>query len=246
MINCDITKTTYDEDKIPRGHYMIIGPTGCGKTNMLLNLLFKYLDIGRVQIITNTPNQEKYEFMSRLFDVVNGADYCTKEGVRCVVREIDDMCSGNEELAKMLKQFFNRIFQQDLVGHEKEFDFSITSPEELGYPIQQDFKHSIVVFDDIRFDAKELSKVRNYFSFGRNCGHRCIFLCQTYYGIDKDIRRNCNVFILFKGIENRDIKLIGEQHKHPDLEQRYISETQKPFSFMTFNRYHPTKAYFMR
>ena len=50
--------------------YMLIGPTGCGKTNTLSNMLLQWMCPGRVVIYTINPNQEKYQVLTDFFDAI--------------------------------------------------------------------------------------------------------------------------------------------------------------------------------
>ena len=55
---------------LPDCHYMIIGPTGCGKTNLLCNLLTRWMYADKITIYTINGEQEKYILLKEFFDVV--------------------------------------------------------------------------------------------------------------------------------------------------------------------------------
>jgi len=51
---------------LPRSiHYVICGPSSCGKTNIMLNLLLKkrYLNFDRLHLYSKSLGQEKYQFL---------------------------------------------------------------------------------------------------------------------------------------------------------------------------------------
>src|SRR5258706_415412 len=45
---------------IPDCHFMLIGATGCGKTNLLLNMLLKYMNFDTCTIYTINEGQKKW------------------------------------------------------------------------------------------------------------------------------------------------------------------------------------------
>ena len=55
---------------LPDCHYMIIGPTGCGKTNLLCNLLTRWMQADKITIYTINNDQEKYILLREFFDAV--------------------------------------------------------------------------------------------------------------------------------------------------------------------------------
>lgn len=55
---------------LPDCHYMMVGPTGCGKTNTLCNMLLQgWLEYDSVTIYTINPEQDKYVLMADFFDI---------------------------------------------------------------------------------------------------------------------------------------------------------------------------------
>ena len=54
---------------LPDCHYMMVGQTGCGKTNTLCNMLLQgWLNYDTVTLYTINPEQEKYTMMKDFFD----------------------------------------------------------------------------------------------------------------------------------------------------------------------------------
>lgn len=65
---------------------------------------------------------------------------------------------------------------------------------------------NIVIFDDFVSANKETqAKMSEYFIRGRKQNASVFYLSQSYYGIPKLIRLQCNVFILFKTHDDREI-----------------------------------------
>ena len=55
---------------IPDCHFMILGPTGCGKTNLLLNMLLKYMNFDSCVIYTINEEQGKYAMLAGLSNLL--------------------------------------------------------------------------------------------------------------------------------------------------------------------------------
>ena len=59
-----------DDDKqskhhylLPDCHYLIVGATGSGKTNLLLNMVLRWMNYDHCYVYTLNPNQDKYKFL---------------------------------------------------------------------------------------------------------------------------------------------------------------------------------------
>ena len=48
---------------LPDCHYMIVGSTGSGKTNLLLNMVLKWMNYDLCCVYTVNPEQDKYRFL---------------------------------------------------------------------------------------------------------------------------------------------------------------------------------------
>ena len=157
---------TFGNTEDNTGHIMIIGPTGCGKTNYLLNLVFT-TPPKEIVIYTHTPMQSKYQAMQTYFGVLNSTDYTTKKGVKQAVEQIEDL-TPKAEVKNAMLDHFNKSFQCDLVGTDNPFPFTLESPDNIVPPTEIDSNPKFVVFDDISVNSRtDQTKVKDYFAFGK-------------------------------------------------------------------------------
>lgn len=70
----------------------------------------------------------------------------------------------------------------------------------------KEFNH-LVVFDDLVLE-KDLSSVSSYYIRARKLNVSVIFLSQSFFGIPKVIRNNCNYMVLLKLSGNREVNMI--------------------------------------
>ena len=73
MINIDVVhkpKQARHNFLLRNCHYMLIGPTGCGKTNTLSNMLLQWMCPDKVAMYTINPDLENYQMLSDFFDVI--------------------------------------------------------------------------------------------------------------------------------------------------------------------------------
>lgn len=181
---------------LPDCHYMIVGATGQGKTNLLLNMLLQWMNFEKCTIYTLNPHQDKYR----------------------ILQDFED-------------QFSDIAPQQ----------FELLSPEEVA-PVENldDEQNKIIVFDDIKIDGKNMKNVMEYFSLSRNKNCNCIYLSQSYYDVPKYIRRNTKCFVLFGGLDNKDIRHIADDMckniSRKDFEDIYGKATAEPFSYMVVDK----------
>jgi len=78
MDNIDIDKYINGENKqikhpylLPDCHYMIVGSTGSGKTNLVLNMILKFMNYDLCCVYTINPEQNKYQFQKQGMKVLN-------------------------------------------------------------------------------------------------------------------------------------------------------------------------------
>ena len=85
---------------LPECHYMLVGPTGCGKTNTLCNMLLQWMCPDKVTIYTINPDQEKYQMLVDFFDMIkeeSGDDILDIHNPEDVV-PVEDLDDGDNKI----------------------------------------------------------------------------------------------------------------------------------------------------
>jgi len=92
----------------------------------------------------------------------------------------------------------------------------------------------IVIFDDMVLS--QTKKIGEVFIRCRKQEYAAIFISQSYFGINKIIRQNCNYIWLGRGILDRDLKLILSEYSikigKDKMIYLYNKITEKPMHFM--------------
>jgi hypothetical protein len=182
---------------LPACHYLFVAATGCGKTNLLCNMLLRWMHFDECTIYTINQNQDKYNCLNELSGILKSA--------------------GIDNFIKF------------------ESPNNITPVEDLDIDTVK-----VIVFDDIKIDRESMDRVKEYFSLSRNKNCNCLYLTQSFYDVPKYIRRNTQCFVLFDGLDNRDIAEICRDHskniKPEEFKQIYQMATSEPYSFMVFDK----------
>lgn len=104
-------------------------------------------------------------------------------------------------------------------------------------PALTERESGIVIFDDmVMSQTKEIGEI---FIRCRKQHYGAVFISQSYFGIQKIIRQNCNVIWLGRGILDRDLKLMLSEYsiKIPKDKLIYLYNkiTEKKMYFMMIN-----------
>lgn len=107
---------------------------------------------------------------------------------------------------QLLHKFSDLFYEEDIDNM-----FEISSPEDVTPVDNLDrYMNKVIIFDDIKLDNKNMNNIKEYFSLSKNKNCNCIYLTQSYYDVPKYIRRNTKCFILFGGLDNKDIRHISD------------------------------------
>jgi hypothetical protein len=193
---------------------IICGPTNCGKTHLLFQMLTTpgILDYNNLIIYTTTPEQNYYQFLKHGF--YNGLN---KTELNYLFNKFNDI--EIEDISEVINDF--SIENQTSTRSNKiKVTLCETTPIDPSAINKKD--KNIIIFDDC-VNEKDQSIQKSYFTRGRHNSCSCIYLTQSFYGLDcQSIRRNTNVFIIFHLNKRNLIQLmqdvdVGDESEFKDL-----------------------------
>ena len=60
---------------LPESHFLVVGPTGSGKTNLLLNMIMRWLDSSELTVYTTSRDQQKYQVLADFYGSLGMEDW---------------------------------------------------------------------------------------------------------------------------------------------------------------------------
>lgn len=205
---------------------LIVGASGAGKTNLLLNLLYDHLNFEALYVCAKDMFEPKY---SRLKE-----NYTMFEDI-----EKEDILNCKKvKHKKELLNLYDKYKKQNVMFSSELNDF--ITVDELDSSLK-----NVVIFDDC-ITEKDQKSIENLFIRGRKKNASIIYLSQSYYSTPINIRKNCNYFIFFN-LQPREIQqiireidgnLTKEQFK--DLYKKCV---QKRYDFFMLDLVDPDKRY---
>lgn len=168
---------------------IIVGKSGCGKTNLLLNLLLKqgWLDYDNLQFFRKSLFQLEYKIVKAGFE-----QNLPKE-ILLNLFETKDVCIKNS------------IAPQDILREAGKL-YSTKSPTRCCFykkaddvPDPKDLKtvdKKLMIFND--FVLEKENKCENYYFRGRHSNVDCFYLAQNYFKLPRQtIREIACLFYVF-------------------------------------------------
>ena len=74
---------------------------------------------------------------------------------------------------------------------------------------QQTAINFLIIFDDVLQCGKEVqAEITDYFIRSRHCGFSCVYITQSYFGIDPKIRQNSSILALVGHMDKRNLRMI--------------------------------------
>lgn len=107
--------------------------------------------------------------------------------------------------------------------------------------------HNLLIFDDYCCDKDAMQVIQEYFIRGRKKNCTVVFITQSYYAVPKIIRLNCQYFIFFKCLDDREILEVFKSHggglTREDFIATFKKATNDRFSFLCIDRTASGKNY---
>jgi hypothetical protein len=165
-------------------HCLAVGKTGSGKSNTLMNYIYR----------TSIPKKGTF---TKIFLCVKKIEPFTK----FLMSELKELCMVFTDLDKF------------------------PSVDEFKDLSDKNDDHYLVVFDDCINDRsrKDVTKINNYFTYGRSKGVHCLFLTQSYFQTEIFIRKQVS-FVLLCGINGKkDLDRILSDYQIGEVNKQTLS-----------------------
>jgi hypothetical protein len=182
---------------------LICGSSGCGKTNLLMNLIYNYLYYNKIYIYAKDLTESKYQMLQDFFEEVN----------------------------ETMKDETGEYFQVAIFSSSKD---EIVNVDDLNKEYQ-----NLIIFDDFVTESDQHLIIDLFIrSRKKNCS--LIYLTQSYFSTPKDIRLQCNYFILYNISNERELTEIQRDHcldVDKETFKKYFNKaTSEPYSFFLIDK----------
>ena len=142
----------------------------------------------------------------------------------------------DQDKYQLLANKLNKIAKSNKFSVNKIYEYSndaIKDVDELENKLQK-----VVIFDDYICD-KNQDQIIKYFIQGRHKNCSVIYLSQSYYKTDKNIRLNCDHFILYEMSSVREESMISKETGVPI--EKYKKANKSQYHFFYIDK--PNKTY---
>ena len=145
-----------------------------------------FIDYNDLIIFTTTPQQQEYQFLKHGFE-----NNLTKESVASILLNQDKF--KGIPIPKLMKEYS--------ALHRENGGITVTLTDKINELIPPDkldkTKKHLIIFDECITNNNQRN-LSAYFNKGRHNSCNSIYLSQSYFDLDRMIRLNSNVLILFK------------------------------------------------
>lgn len=187
----------------------IVGSTGSGKTMLTFRMLTTpgLLDFENLYIYTTTPKQPYYKFLK-------GLEVLGKRPIQELFLEYKDKKSNLR--TQLISEIIKNVAGENVTGMKVIIS---ENKSDFGFSQLDSGKKNLIVFDDC-VDEKCQDMQRSYFTKGRHYNCHCIYQSQTFFDVDKVIRKNTNCYILFK-LNPKDLTSVMQSVDHGKDTKRF-------------------------
>lgn len=210
--NVDYLNPNYDKTFMKHPFYCgVIGPSGAGKTNMLMNLITR-MQSGND---TWTHIHVVYKEMDNLYRGLEDMCLTCIDGQirnKLVINNdkvninVNNKKDNKKDNKKVNKAVIDGIHGNELITFYNDLNL-LPTPENITQDGQQ-----LIIFDDqINENKKKQAIIAEWFIRGRKTklnGFSCIILSQSYFAIPKTIRLQFYYLLIIKLSDKSDLQLI--------------------------------------
>jgi hypothetical protein len=170
---------------------VISGESGCGKTNLLLNMIIKYLSFDSLFVCAKDLQEKSYQELKEYYELLND---------KTIIQAVKKIPNVERNLNKQT-EFCDNL---DDMKNVDELD---------------DNTRNLIIFDDC-ITEKNQELIEEMFTRGRKKNASVVYITQSFYRVPKIIRDNSNYFIFYK-LHLRNLKRILKEidgYEIPDFE----------------------------
>ena len=186
---------------------LIIGGSGSGKTNALLNLVNNQPDIDKIYLYAKDPYETKYQYLINKREKLGLDHFDDPKAFMEYSNDIQDVYKNIEDYNPIKKRKVLIVFDDmiaDMINNNN--------------------------------DNKLNPVVTELFIRGRKLNISIAFITQSYFKVPKDVRLNSTHFFIMKIPNKRDLQQIALNHSSDidfkDFMKIYKNCTGKPYSFL--------------
>ena len=203
---------------------LIVGPSNCGKTILLLNLLLKkdWLDYNHLLVFGNSLFQPEYEIVKKGFENHLGKG------------QILELFQNQEEDKTPIEAIeqFNKAKEGGITAEFYENCELVPDPKSLDKKLK-----NLLILDDCYLGKQSTS--RAYFTRGRHSNCDVFYISQNYFTLPRNsVRENSNLIILFSQ-NSKSVEHIYRDHctDMPFTEFKELCENiwSQKFNFLTID-----------
>ena len=192
--------------------YIITGPSKCGKSEFLTNLILNIInEYNKIYIYSPSLHQKLNQKLIECF-----SNYIPINIIPNILNEEDSDIVIDEILNK-----------KDIEKSNAEIE-TYESIEELKYPQEND-QGSVIILDDLNEKEMNDPRVQAMFKRSRRNNLSIFILSQDYYELPKRaIRANGNIYHIFKPNNFRDVQNLYQDKASMDMilnEFKYLTST---------------------
>lgn len=206
---------------------LLIGSTGSGKSNLVMNLIFRWLKFDKLYIYCKDVSEDKYQHLIQFFKDVKDK----------VIEKIEIKIKKMEKKGLFLSEDQKNDIMDDI---DKRCDILYISDEPGNFiPIDEldpQFQNLIIFDDYCTTSKKEQKPIEDIWIRGRKRNCSVLYLSQSFFDIPKVIRLNSEYIVLYRIKDASELNQIHRRYAsyiHKDKFLKiYHEATEHKYDFL--------------